>query len=477
MRCFQLVCLLGVFLLAGAAAHAAKATIAADRMLVVDGERTFVIGLYENPGEDALLDAAAQAGFNLVHASADAAALDRLHAHNLRGWINTGYSIDFSENQAAREDELKAMAAGFAGHPALLVWEVPDEALWNCFYGATQWRREQEPVQQQAKIDALTDTALQTELREMMQRSSQLWSRGRYSESEETANAVWRKLGEEPPNPDLGVSNAPQRAAKMCAGMVQGYEFLKQLDPGHPVWMNHAPRNQLNQLAAFNRAADIVGCDIYPVPAFETGHSDLMERTPAAVGAYTGRMQAAALGKVGASLDKPVWMVLQGFGWRDLSDNPDPDPNKGRRPTLDETRFMAYDAIVHGARGILYWGTYRIEKDSQLWQDLLTVVSELKALQPVLSAPDSPEPFPVGIAETFGSVDRGIRILPKVISGKVWFLVVNDWTEPLTYTIGGLDDFNGARYVENYTEDEATVRDGAITMTLPGQRVHVLIPD
>ncbi|MFO7974789.1 MAG: hypothetical protein R6V12_09155 [Candidatus Hydrogenedentota bacterium] len=470
MYCYRLASLAAVVVLMGVAANAVTAKVAEDRMLVVDGERTFVIGLYENPGDDALVQEVSKAGFNLVRASAEAAALDRLHAHNLWAWINTGYNIDFSEDQAARQAALESMAAELGEHPALLVWEVPDEALWNCFYRAIQWRRNEEPAQLRAKISDLDDAALQTELREMMQHSSDFWRQGRYAEAEETANAVWRKLDQEPPRPDFGLSNAPERAAKMCAGMIQGYEFLKKLDPQHPIWMNHAPRNQLNELTAFNRAADIVGCDIYPVPVFETGHSDLAERTLAAVGAYTARMQAAAPGK-------PVWMVLQGFGWRDLSDNPSPDSEKGRRPTLEETRFMAYDAIVHGARGVLYWGTSRIEKDSRLWADLLTVINELKALQPILSAPDASGDLAVGIAETFGSVDRGIRILPKAVSGKVWFLVVNDWTDPLTYTIGGLDSFSGVRYVENYTEDEATVRDGKLTFTLPGQRVHVLIPE
>ncbi len=470
MRCVEIICVFTGCALLGTAAHGVQATIAPDRMLVVDGERTFVIGLYENPADNAALEAAAKAGFNLVHSSADVGALERLHGHKLWAWINTGGSIDLSEDQAAREDSLNRMVADFGGHPALLVWEVPDEALWNCFYGAIQWRRSQEPAQLRDKIDALTDEAVRTELRQMLQTSSELWRQGLYAESEATADSVWQKLGEESPRPAYGLSDAPERAAKMCAGMLQGYEFLKKTDPNHPIWMNHAPRNQLNQLAAFNRGADIVGCDIYPVREFETGHSDLAERTLAAVGAYTDRMQAAAPGK-------PVWMVLQGFGWRDISDAPDPDPENGRRPTLEETRFMAYDAIVHGARGILYWGTAYIEKDSQLWQDLLTVIAELDALQPVLSAQDASGEFPVATAETFGSVDRGIRVLPKVVSGKVWFLVVNDWTDPLTYTIRGLDDFNNSRYVENYTENEATVMGGALTFTIPGQRVHVLIPE
>src|SRR5690606_26326563 len=128
-------------------------------------------------------------------------------------------------------------------------------------------------------------------------------------------------------------------------GMREGYSLLRTLDPKHPVWMNHAPRNQIAQLMAFNDAADIVGCDIYPVPfSADNGHSDIGLRTIASVGAYTDRMQESAPGK-------PVWMVLQGFGWSDIQ----PERKEFmRRPEGHETRFMAYDAIVHGARGILY---------------------------------------------------------------------------------------------------------------------------
>ncbi|MCX5757773.1 MAG: hypothetical protein NTU83_04575, partial [Candidatus Hydrogenedentes bacterium] len=61
-------------------AAAAEVTIAPDRMLVVDGQRTFVIGLYENPSDDAVLDEVARSGFNLVRTSADNAALDRLRS-------------------------------------------------------------------------------------------------------------------------------------------------------------------------------------------------------------------------------------------------------------------------------------------------------------------------------------------------------------------------------------------------------------
>ena len=291
---------------------AATATIENDGMLNVNGKRLFVLGLYEHPKDDAKLEEVAAAGFNLVHAS-DAASLDRLWEQELYGWVNTGYAIDFSETPEKKKEALGSMLQDLAGHPGLLVWEVPDEALWNAWYRATQWRRGAEPRQQRELINALTDDALKKKLNAMRSEAEAAYATGQPEVGEKLADDIWRELGKEPPQPDLNLSNAPERAEKLGNGMVEGYQFLKTSDPDHPIWMNHAPRNSIAQLAFFNRGADIVGCDIYPVPLGGTGHSDLGDRTLASVGAYTRRMQDAAPGK-------PVWMVLQGFGWADLDE-------------------------------------------------------------------------------------------------------------------------------------------------------------
>ena len=129
------------------------AAIASDRMLTTSDNRVFVLGLYENPADDAVLRQVAEAGFNLVQAKADTAALDRLEENGLYAWINTGPAIDFSDDQAKRKEQLQSMANSYASHPALLVWEVPDEALWNCWYGATRFRTDLEPRDQQEKFN------------------------------------------------------------------------------------------------------------------------------------------------------------------------------------------------------------------------------------------------------------------------------------------------------------------------------------
>ena len=95
-------------------------------------------------------------------------------------------------------------------------------------------------------------------------------------------------------------------------------------------------------LQRYAEAADIVGCDIYPVPVKHSpGHSDLANRQLSCVGDYTERFRQAG-GR------RPVWMVLQGFGWRDIQQPAEDAPaEEGRRPTQSESRFMLYDAIVH----------------------------------------------------------------------------------------------------------------------------------
>ena len=458
---------------------AGAVTLAPDGMIVVDGQRRFVLGLYENPADDSVLDAVAEAGFNLVRATGDEAALDRLQGRGLYAWVNTGQGIDLSKDRPAREAQLAALAATCSGHPALLVWEVPDEALWNCWYSAFLWRRQDEPAQLRERIDALEDTTRAASLGAALKTSERLFGRGDFAEAEEVADGLWRELGEDLPRPGLNISNAPSRAAQLCAGMVEGYAVLRKLDPRHPIWMNHAPRNQIAQLAAFNEGADIVGCDIYPAPQYRGGHSDLGDRSLASVGAFTTRMQAAAPGK-------PVWMVLQGFGWADLEKDPDADARlRGRRPNATESRFMAYDAIVRGARGVLYWGTHCVEKDSALWTDLLEVVRELADLEPVLAAPDAGIDPEVTLEEAKGSLDRGVRVLGKDVDGAIWWLVVNEFQDPLTYTLsgrprtdalGGLAALEGTVYTDPEADRRATVTDGRLRLAIRGYGVQVLRP-
>ena len=111
-----------------------------------------------------------------------------------------------------------------------------------------------------------------------------------------------------------------------------------------------------------------------------------------------------------------------------------------------------------------------------MWNDVLTVARELDALRPVLSAPDTALTLTTTFEETWGSVDRKVEVLGKDVDGKTWLLAVNEWMEPLRYTIHGLKGLDGQRYRVQGSEDEATVENGTLTLLLPGHEVHVLEP-
>jgi len=403
----SLALVFGLFATAGAV----EVAIAPDRMLVVDGERTFILGIYENPDNDALLDEVAGAGYNLVRCSANAEALDRLEARGLYAWVNAGGRIDLGADGADDPTGLEELVQDVGGHPALLVWEVPDEALWYCWV----------PAYDVAK-----------------------------------------------PIPEC-VRDFRKRAADKCAGLVAGYQKMKQLDPGRPVWMNHAPCNSLKDLADFNRAADIVGCDIYPLFPYPTRLFDVSRRILGFVGIQTDRMQRAAP-------EKPVWMVLQGFSWADVDVLFRHRDAPGQRPTFAESRFMAYDAIVRGARGILYWGTHHADKEGAQWRSLMRLGRELADLQSVLSAPDAAVVPGVEARSALLPLHEWVRALGKDVDGQVWWLVVNELPVAMRYTLRGLDPLEGTTYTDAFADRQATVTDGVLSFPIDGYGVHVLRP-
>jgi len=234
---------------------------------------------------------------------------------------------------------------------------------------------------------------------------------------------------------------AEKRAATMGEGFTEGARYLRSMDPRHYIWLNHAPRNTIRAMRQHNKAMDMAGCDIYPIPFnLGTGHSDLVNMRPSSVGDYTDRMKAGAPGKACA-------MVLQGFGWRDLEEKPDEERAKygfGRRPTLKEQRFMAWDAIVHGANAILYWGTaYLKEPESEstrtFWRELLAVTKEVRSLERFIVAPDVTPAPSVRVEEHYASNDgTGVRAMLKKSGDQYLLVVVNENPYGVAFTVQGL---------------------------------------
>ncbi len=62
------------------------------------------------------------------------------------------------------------------------------------------------------------------------------------------------------------------------------------------------------------------------------------------------------------------------------------DHGKILYPTFAQMRFMAFDAIVHGATGLAL-SMYRTPVDSAIWNDIAKLVGQLRDLHDVLAAP------------------------------------------------------------------------------------------
>jgi hypothetical protein len=84
---------------------------------------------------------------------------------------------------------------------------------------------------------------------------------------------------------------------------------------------------------------------------------------------------------------RPLWMVMQYF----------PLTSEGGWPRYEDQRAMSWMAIIEGARGLFYWsfGSKGLAwmKDTKAreekWAELVRLTKEIKALEPVLLAPDA----------------------------------------------------------------------------------------
>jgi len=355
----------------------------------------------------------------------------------LLAWVPLGGRIAPAND--AGEKKLEATVKPLLDHPALVVWEVPDEALWNVGYG-----RQGKLATERTKLRKLMRERERgghdvSRVQALLAEEARLRARADFEAAEAREREIRRLLGADKQDPDIQMSTAPEAAEQMRQRLLRGCRLVNRLD-GRPVWMNYAPRNTLDDLRRYAEAADIVGCDIYPVPVEHSqGHSDLVNRRLFSVGDYTERFHQAGGGR-------PVWMVLQGFGWRDIHKHPPDAPEeKGRRPSRAESRFMLYDAIVHGARGVLYWGCNYAQEPPDFWRDLRAVVREAADLGEVWAARDAAIHPEVSYGPTWGSVDRPPLALAKNHEDKTYILVVNEHYEGLAVRLSGLRGLDGAR--------------------------------
>ena len=88
-----------------------------------NGKLRFPIGFYEFPGNKEQLQRMAESGINLVRCG-NRASLDSAHEQGMMGWV------PLSVQQGATPG-LRKQIETLRNHPALAVWEGPDEIVWT----------------------------------------------------------------------------------------------------------------------------------------------------------------------------------------------------------------------------------------------------------------------------------------------------------------------------------------------------------
>ena len=147
-------------------------------------------------------------------------------------------------------------------------------------------------------------------------------------------------------HPGLGVwkgADEPAHGQIAAKGLVAVLNHVHQLDPDHPLAIIEAPK-PLSGLAPYADACDIHGVDIYPVSVPPGKHAGRANKDISVVGDVTRIVQQT-------KPTQTIWTTLQ-IAWSGVL----PPRNQLVFPTLQQARFMAYDAIVAGARGLFFFG-------------------------------------------------------------------------------------------------------------------------
>ena len=141
-------------------------------------------------------------------------------------------------------------------------------------------------------------------------------------------------------------ADEPEWGSEYIEPMQHMREQLRKLDPDHPIWIVQAPMGTVDSLREYNdddghhRPGHLSDLAIRRACTRELPNHEI-----SLVGDHTRIMQEVVQG------EKPIWMTLQ-IAWSGVAK----EGRMLRMPTLAQERFMAYEAIINGARGLIWFG-------------------------------------------------------------------------------------------------------------------------
>ncbi len=255
------------------------------------------------------------------------------------------------------------------------------------------------------------------------------------------------------------------------------YKIIKKQDSRHLVYLNQAPTNLVKTLRLYNTGTDVVACDIYPVnPGSKPGFAlfpdgmqgDLNNEHISQVGEYVDKMRQVT------GPNRPLLMVLQAFSWEALEDElgiKERREEKIQYPSYAQSRFMAFQSLIKGANGIVYWGSQSMPQPSQAWTDLKRVTREVADLAEPLAARTTPLHVAIDYHEMGHSVDDGVQTLAKEHDGHLYLFTCNADKNVCKATLSGLEGWTSCNILnENRT---LPVENGALTDTWRRFDIHI----
>ena len=240
------------------------------------------------------------------------------------------------------------------------------------------------------------------------------------------------------------------------------YRMARDNDPYHPLWFNEAPVGLVSELKAYAKnTCDVFGVDIYPLGA--PHGTDLGDRSMTVVGLHTDRCMEAV------EYRKPVWMILQGFSWthmrRPARFKPASEVPDAIYPTYEQTRFMAFNSILHGATGIQYhYLGYTVHVPDEFWKGIRRTTLELKYLTPVLTA------HTVRDSTAKCSAPK-VRMMTKRLDGVNYYILANESPDIVKADFTG---FHESKLNVIFNDNPIMPQNGAFAMELEPYAVRVL---
>ncbi|MBC8872672.1 MAG: hypothetical protein H8E44_24835 [Planctomycetes bacterium] len=200
-------------------------------------------------------------------------------------------------------------------------------------------------------------------------------------------------------NDELPQDFLPQLAAHQ--------RWVEEEDPNHPTWV---VLYQVNQVAAYIETFDVIGTDPYPIG-----------RKPASMAA---EWTAETFRQVERA--RPMWQVPQLHNWANYAKS-DGERSKGRTPTCDEIRSMAWQCIAEGATGLVFYSWFDVKRNPDVsfeeqWSGLKRMAAEIDRMAPILLSIESvPE---VRVNE--GGPPAWLHWFVRRHLGKLYVIAVND---------------------------------------------------